>query len=175
MTPHDLFRRIHVCFLFRRIPPELKTIIMTWKEVAELQGSRDTHRNKLCIVDAEMNILPSFLHCGLCDKLHLDLLPVWLEERYGPHRPPNALWMALRLQREGKVPPRSTSQSFTYDATKGRCCLFAVTPSFSFFSHRILPLGLDAVRGERPRLVLEGGGRTQETHDPPSKRLGPPF
>ena len=59
--------------------------------------------------------------------------------------------------------------------TKRRCCLFAVTLSLSFFSHRILLLGLDALRGQRTRLVLKGGGRTQETHDTPSKRLGPPF
>ena len=52
-----------------------------------------------------MNILLSFLYCGLCDQLHHDLIPVLFEERYGPHRIPSASWTALRLQREGKLPP----------------------------------------------------------------------
>ena len=84
------------------LPPEMRALIWTWKEVAELQGPRDIHRKKLSIVHAEMNILNSFLYCGLCDQLHHDLIPVWFKERYGPHR---ITWTALRLQREGKLPP----------------------------------------------------------------------
>ena len=91
--------------LWDLLPPELTTIIMMWKEVAELQGPRDTHRNKLSIVHAEMAVLHSFLYCSLCDQLHHDLIPVWFEERYGPHRIPSATWTALRLQWEGKLPP----------------------------------------------------------------------
>ena len=38
-------------------------------------------------------------------------------------------------------------------------------------SHRRLPLGLDALRGQRHRLVLEGGGRTPAKHDSSPTRL----